>query len=637
MKPLGGPGAADNTNRVRQTAKTEEPEAPRTTPADLLGPELAAQFEKAAFSGNAKTEFVWALEAVLGQRMAEGGGSAKLASVLAAGKDGTVNRQAFSDALFDVAHTLCGHSPLMTAEEAAEQLLARDDASITTSFAALMRAAAPRPNVDTSGGAQLALGRSIATAVVTSHTAEDDTSNLAMLIDRVGRASPFAWGALAQACGIDSAETFLTELAGADASDLAGFANFMQSAHERFATMEDIEARRGGSATGASLRALTIDPKGSEVLQAQAQRIAEGLSDPVAGPSHDDVFVAMVNRQRLAGDRLGLVFESLEKHLGPKLAAEVTSNVDVAATMASLADPRHGSRVFADLDAPGPIGAKAEHLHARLLQDGLRRIGDDLRDAIGRRPELASVARMFRDAGPRSAAVRQGTVALLERYGPPGEGKASERLGALAQWARGEGALDAVVDGLVAECQRDGIEVVAQELAGHVDALAQASIAARQTVRETEALERNLGANELGLEPGVVADMKSAMAEAFPFEGMGYLVYDGAAHRFLPVRNLLHGTDMGHSMGVVHPEDVEHVDRLVQAFGLDIRAKVHSHPDESPLFSEGDLEGARGEVALFPGFRTVIVGVTPKDEGFDFDVASFSSGADGFVRGEDRL
>jgi proteasome lid subunit RPN8/RPN11 len=162
--------------------------------------------------------------------------------------------------------------------------------------------------------------------------------------------------------------------------------------------------------------------------------------------------------------------------------------------------------------------------------------------------------------------------------------------------------------------------------------------AARGVRAERNAFRASLEGNRLLLDRDTLRAIEREMEAAYPGEGLGYVAVDGARLSFIGVKNALAGSELAHSFGIHDEADLARVHWLIAKTDQDLLGKVHSHPDASPVFSDGDLMGVSQLMALAPDFRMIIDGVTRNEDGrLVHRIASFVGGSDGQVRAEDTV
>lgn len=156
------------------------------------------------------------------------------------------------------------------------------------------------------------------------------------------------------------------------------------------------------------------------------------------------------------------------------------------------------------------------------------------------------------------------------------------------------------------------------------------------TEREAEhaiaLLRRELDAGVLPLPIAAKRAIEKHMLATNPKEGCGYLVSDGAAMFFYPIKNV--AKSVGYH-AVQDQEDLERVNTFLRSSGWFVLGQVHSHPGMRALPSSGDFDEMRPSVALAPGRRMIIAGIDAATKAIE--LCSFESGIDGQVIREDRI
>lgn len=220
---------------------------------------------------------------------------------------------------------------------------------------------------------------------------------------------------------------------------------------------------------------------------------------------------------------------------------------------------------------------------------------------------------------------------------------------AAPQAGRGESAttwLQRVVAGYRGEggAQRAARDVIAL-IGGAPEVLSGVSDLVRRELPELDALGRarhagrasmnaRLDDGVLDIPAATLRAMRQHLEGAHPDEGMGLLATDGLGLIFVPLAAQRSTHEAVRYEAI--PESMLLVGERLARLGLELVAYCHSHADASPVFSSEDLANMRPVVAAQPRMRTVIDSVRRSSRGrFTHQLASFSSGPDGQVRGED--
>lgn len=635
----------------------------------LASGELATFTFKKEWTDNAKVQFAWDLRDALTKRLDAKPAPQRspveqyLAKQLAAIASGEIDPRVASEVLTSLARGLSPGQQFIGIDGSAEKILGRTLPQLKLALAELRHAKTTKtgkvdaPKLPRSKTGEL--GRAIVGALL-ADVAANARSPGADLMSQVGWAPAFVWGQLAEAAGAKSADAFFAELAGATPEQLADCAAWLRDKGRLFSTMQGaasfapasvqspltqsplasaqspLASARSVADVLADVRALAIDPGASPILRAQGERLARGL-DEALGIRPDDLALQVRARQRDACHAVAAAFAKVEQALGPERAAQVLGRIDVEAEIANVADLRDGIRIYTDLDDPSSLRRKADALTTRLASEALRTSTDDLRTAIARDAGLADVSKIF-DVPGDGAVVRAALAAITAWAEPakPGESASAHALRLASALSAGPDLATRVTTLLHTELTRDRDGLLG-DLREQVEGLTHAAAGVAEDRAHRDHLDGQLSRGVLPLGRDALDAMKGHLAECYPNEGMGYLATDGRATYFFPVTNLLAPLGLGRSRGEDDPQDVERLANAAERLGLQLLAKVHSHPDESPVFSDADLIGMRASVAIAPELRTVIVEVSKRAHGFDHRVASFSSLVDGQVRSEDRL
>ncbi len=618
----GAQGPSTAAAAVARPAQGPAPEAPvRLTEAAVAG---------AVWTPNARAHFAWELrEHLQAAAGATHGESAEVwRGVLARLERGEIARDAASRALFQLAVATSESALGLDPERAAQRLLALSPAQLRAALDGLAPPAAVAVRTQAPGAdGKRRFGQELARTLATRSLPAGPE---VVLPPELSYAPPWAFGAAAENLGLATPAALLAVLATSErtavvdaiAAKASEYLD-MQAASQPVSSQPDLAGARQ------RLAELGQDPKRSPALLAQQEQLA-GLISGLTKTDRDSAALAMSARQRQASHFAGRVLSDLERAAGPELAAAVLQRFDLDAEVARLADLRQGRSVITDLEARGPFVVQSERLMERLAGEAVRRLADGLVTALAARPALAAAL------DGDSPGARELRAAML-RYAadvPPEEGESlaaySSRLlsrrAELLAWAERLGAEhDADPEGFTAALR--GFRAEKEQLAEAV-----ATAGAHKQARAAE-----LSAHVLALPMGVIREVREHAARCYPSEAMGYLVAAGAEVFLLPIRNQLHGTEEGRVKGLEVREDAEAMERLVGGLGLEVVAKFHSHPEDSPVFSNTDLDGMRDAVALLPGLRSLIVGVSEKRGQKTFSMASFASDTRGQLVGEDDL
>jgi putative pyruvate formate lyase activating enzyme len=591
---------------------------------------------------NALLARAWSLRAALAARLeslrpeADAPGARFLRALLERLETGAARPDEVNRALLFAEGALCPEGS--DVEAAAARLVEAKEEALKRLFAGVapigerdaLRVEATRANKVRDLGSEIAAACRAAPARARAFT----------FLEEVPFVPPYALGVLAKDNGADDAAAFVAKLEAATPDQRKEAAAWLDGVGSDWSRIENAlsfsPAPRPAKDAPSLARSIARDPDRFSRSRRRRARWAAGLAEGF-GLDEGAMRIALRAREREAANALGRILRSVESAIGKERARTFLSRIDVDRQIERLADLRDGMFCATDLDSPALMREKEEKILAGIAEELLLEAGDVFRARLERDPRFSAIAAAIASRPKRAPYVRAAIADVLVTLGGEDPWSQGPR-GALekaASWMRDEH-LDRALENLAAE-MRDGAEAMVGELEARLRGLLELEREVRADGRARARLESHLAAGVLPISRSAVEALERHMEAAYPYEGMGYLASDGRTVMFLPVRNSAHGSELGRTFGLDSADDARGVAELVERAGLRLVAKVHSHPDDDACPSETDLTGMRSMSALMPGLRTVIDSVRRDGARFFHRLASFSSGADGQVIGEDRV
>lgn len=623
-----------------ETEKVVKPFAPAisSTPS-LRDPELVSMSTAELWNDNAKVQFAWDLRDALMVRLQS---TAKekhtpamrfVGEVLGKIAAHQVDPDLANRAMYALARGLFPDKVYLRMDEVVEKLLERSVPQLKTAFAELNRAERTRKTSRAPAALPLSeLGRSIIAAMW-----NDPDPKISELFSKVRYAPAFVWGSLAEATGSTDLASFLKDVRASSSAELQQCAEWAASVADPWLAMSGAIGASTSKAAVSDLRALALKPESSPILAAQIDRLANGIGEGF-GLDPESLRLQLRTRQRDAVQSVLGVEQRLVSSFGATRAAAIFAKLDLAAEVASISDPKDGIRYYTDLDSPLPLRNKTEALELRLGEEGVRMLADELHRSILADPALAPLAELLREHLKDALYSRAALASVLKRSVPAKEGEGhGAYLSRLGRELSQPGALEKIKRGLGEELRADAGGFLG-DLASHFELYHGIERGLREDQAHRTALHSKMERGIMPISRDTLQQIEAHMDACYPQEGLGYLASDGRQSYFFPVRNLIAALGLGHDRGEDDPKDVERLAEALAGTGLELIAKVHSHPDQPPVFSDGDLEGMRACVGIAPQLRTMILGVTPAADGvLHHRLASFSSTPLGTVQREDKI
>lgn len=504
-----------------------------------------------------------------------------------------------------------------TAKELVAELLTRPQETLDAVFGAPPAAPPVASIVRTRGTpeaeATLAVGRDIANRLLDAALAGTLDPRARKLLEAVRGGAPFVLGTLAEALGTRSARAFFRTLERVDDATLASYTQFIATQTSVRRTHRHLAAE--GASSG-DLAAAAQDPSSVASVADYIERATTLLSAAVGLP-YEDAAAQVHAETKAALEAASNTVAAFEASVDPTLAEAVRARLDPLATLMPAEAPSFY------------VAQRVRALNERLYEAALFVQADRWLDALAANPDARAAAGplLALPAPARTAAAAE----LLQNYsGVAAKGEATDYLAAVLAATRGDG-LAAVSERFLAELTDPAARTELAEFAkGHADAAA--LVGAEAAAAATRRAE--LDAQVLSMPIATYRTLVAHLERAHPHEGLGFLVSNGGELRFLGVDNV---SDTPERRARPDGEQLARVLRQVERLGLDVVATVHSHPDKSGVFSDEDLEAARPNVALWPGYRSVIGEVRSNGDRLTTKLASFSSDLEGQVTGEDRV
>jgi hypothetical protein len=393
-------------------------------------------------------------------------------------------------------------------------------------------------------------------------------------------ASSGAMGLLAEALDAKTTSSFLSKLKGASAVRLEQMVAFLRTDHLYRSMMQSMSPDRKDSC-----------------LSDQVERSAAFMTSTFGVPPARAHELASADRTK-AEELLSGVLGKLRAEFGAVVETALAA-VNVEGTLAPAAHVSQGG-VIATRNAPFSATDRVPIAERQLREEISRVLGEALLLALPSDEKKLLRALDLPDS-PRARRIL--ASAMFEHYGTP--------------------------EKLLADYQVDPKKWL-EELSDLKTVLTDIEATEREAERAIRHRAKQLDAGLLVLPKETKAALEASMIAASPKEGLGYLLSDGEAVIFHPIQN--DAKDAGFH-GVQNADDLAKMNLFLEASGWFVLAQAHSHPNMRALYSPGDLQEMAGSVALAPGRRTVIAGVSDRR----VELMSFASGHDGQVIGEDRI
>lgn len=535
-----------------------------------------------------------------------------------------------------------GNAPLLSFVEAVTpDPLLRDarkvvDALLSTSTPELERwFPAPRPLRttrletlrDPSTEATLALGRCLTESLVeAAMSGRLDENQRGLLLDT--EHGPASLGRLAEAMGVKTPRAFMQAIRRAPTDELTEWKGFL---------IEDLYVRRAlpppraprEPMTSARLESLAEDPLASAALSALVERAA-AFTVTTFGREPEVARARATTDLAEACQQLAAAMEELRSAFGGELAEHALRATDVELGLGPEPHVAASGRLVGE-GMPWAGSARVERLREELGRRAMESVGLELLKLMKREPALARVVGLLEAASEGARAFVLAELVTRAADVPDAETAAEHSL-AVGRTSRALG----VEELLARMCEEHGADPTGFEhdLAAFVSQVAGIERSEARARRDRQHLARELDAGVLALPHTTLRSVYREAELRFPEEALGYLLTDGVLTRFVAVRNC---SPQPTRHGLPDEQDLARLHRLLSATGLAVLAWVHSHPSGRPVFSDGDLAGMSSSVALAPGRRTFIVGISAERGGFDLRPASFSSDAGGQVISEDHI
>lgn len=591
---------------------------------------------KAIFTPNTRTQIAWdvrdELLRVLGP-VPQKGERETLRKVLNGVEDGIVNRDVANRVLFDLAASL---SPTLAIAPhlAAERILKLSETRLSAALAELRTQEVSVRETPPHQDPAVLFGKAFV-AEILGATLPANAPLPAWL--GVKNILPFAWGLLAESLGVSTPQELVQTLNQATQAEQKSALDFLRAqASEALSMSRAIEEVAGShtrdvDACIKEVRELTHNPSENAVLLDQQNRMT-GVIARITSRDQEAALLELRARQRQAGHYVIATINTLAARVGHERATQCLAGFDCAQEIASVADLCVGRSVYTALDAREPFETHASQLLERLAERAVWLLGDQLLEELATSEEGQTLAKALQGEQPRAREIRAAVV----RYACGLSVEAGE---SFADFSLRVAAIpaSAIASRIVDEYRSDpnGFMTDLQGLQAQKSRLANA-LSAGRAVEEALRTQRDEGV--LSLAPNLVRLIRQHAQADYPNESIGYLVEAMGDLFYLPVRNGLAGSDLAQLMGLEVADDAIRMEELVELFNMRPIAKVHSHPEASPVFSHEDLAGMRDSVALHPGLRTLIVGIRKQpNEGFAIRMASFASDLDGQVLREDNI
>jgi proteasome lid subunit RPN8/RPN11 len=624
------PGANSAASAPHEAAPSDPPESsPAASAVHVPQRDIAA----AIFDAKARAEIAWDVRDALWQRVQSplaSPGRVLLREVLREVESARLAREVANAVFFELAARVS--PPLSIDVQAAASRICR------LSPHQLQRALSPLGAAIGAGTAQGGVTHDAATRtgqrLVQDIVAALLPAAAAMPVFAAVRdAPPFVWGLLAEAHQMSAPELALW-LQCASAEELAEAAGFVRARASEWLSMRRATSECRATCTthpADRARRLIESPDGSRLLLEQQHCLARFVSR-CNGGTQEDARLNLRARQRSAGHCFLAVIERVSRCLGPGKAGRVLAGLDSAAEIAAIADLRVGRALYTDLEAREPLQLHSERLCERLAEIALRHQGDDVLAALQARPDGAALAAAVAGDAPHRAELRA-TLVRHASGASPAQGEA------LAAYFLRVAGLDPhlLAARLVCECQQDPTGFTDDLVAMEAEK-ARLQAAVQESQRRERERDEALAMGIVSVSAEVMRAVQEHAMAAYPYESIGYLTDAAGAPLYLPIRNEVAGSELGCVMGMEVAADAARMEEIVGTFGLRVIAKVHSHPEQSPLFSHQDLAGMGDAVALMPGLRSFIVGVHQEPDGtFSLRTACFASDAAGQLLHEDQI
>lgn len=396
-------------------------------------------------------------------------------------------------------------------------------------------------------------------------------------------ASSAGMGRLAEALDAKTAPAFLSKLRGASAGRLEQMVGFLETDRTYRSMMQSMAPDLRDSS-----------PKD------QVERSASFMTNTFGVPKARAEELALLDQSK-ASSALDDVRVSLVAQYGSAVVDSAFAAVPVNALLAPSAHVTQGG-VIATRTAPFSAVDRVPVAEKALREEITRQLGESLLAGLSESADGKKLARLFDlPDSPRAKRILAGM--MFEHYGS--------------------------AEKLLADHRADP-KAWSEEIADLKAVLSDIEATEREAERANRTRRAQLDGGVLVLPREAQRALESHMIAASPKEGLGYLLSDGEAVVFHPIGN--DAKDAGFH-GVQNEADLAKMNLFLEASGWFVLAQAHSHPNMRALYSPGDLAEMSGIVALAPGRRTVIAGVTANK----VELMSFSSGYDGQVLGEDRI
>ncbi|MBK6688419.1 MAG: Mov34/MPN/PAD-1 family protein [Deltaproteobacteria bacterium] len=600
--------------------------------------DLDGRLANAIWTPNTEVQFAWTIRDALRTRISgmptQTRTSEYLASLLNRIETYELDRDVANRVFARVGRSLISERLIPDIEQVVDRLLTRTVAQLKVAMGELTRAKkVGGTRIPSNSTAEL--GRSILEVMVNANEGPAHE-----LYRSLRYAPPYLLGALAKAMGHSSSDGFVAELKGADASSKSDIIEWVSGAAESWMTLVSVDRARTQAAhpvtAQPSFQTIARDPSSVPELKETLERWSTGLCDFFQLPPAE-LRLSCSARMREAALALDTVFEKLSKALGPDLANRSVGGVDRAALVAEVAALPDGVLLTTNLESPKLLAKKTERVLLRFLEAGLFELAGKYGELIRADRRLQQVAALIPSEPGEQLGVSSALLSMLKHDLPPAAGESllsySQRL---ARTLSTEGVMEDRAEQLAQALHQD--PTLLEELVDHFAQHRGYAAGLAEARSLTAAQEAQLDQGVMTLPVETLRAMEAHFRSTFPEEGLGYLVSDGRLTRFLPVINGLRGTELARTSAMDTIEGTQQLVELLQRNDLIMLGKVHSHPNESPVFSNMDLDGGtRVTTTSAPNFRTVIVEVSQVDQELVCRTASFRSNHLGKVIGEDQI
>jgi proteasome lid subunit RPN8/RPN11 len=593
---------------------------------------------------NARAQLAWEirtrLERILGKET-QAAHAARPSSAADVLRDAIQRGHLTFDVVLRLVDWLCPDEPLVKEDLLVARLLAAAPDELAAHLPADDRAArltqrAPIAAANENPPAQQTVetGRDVVTELLSAPASVN-------LLDPGCPATPAAWGRLCAAMELSSARELLPTLSTRpDLRDQAlDFLRQDYALRSEMVAAADCFSPTGASTSHAALAASHLAEQARELARAggEHQVLGEWLDRISKLFPADQAAAAREHARREAEADLAQLadhVQALRTMVGDAAMEPICDRVDWQSVLRTP-----GLYAGIGADAGGlSIRPQLQYLAQALTDAAVRAKSLEIVQAAARDPALSRLAGAISDLAEPDL-MGQLAALVVRAYADvtplPDESASAFGCRLLTEVAD-EGARASLVHRLRDDVQQDS-DGVATDIEGMGSALRQVAATSHLADTAWNAFEADLAGRTLSISVEAARDLREHVHQCYPFEALGCLVSDGGVTRFVPIKNLLAGEPDGTHMGLYDPGELGQLHATLRLTGLSVVAMVHSHPESSAVFSDGDLAKMRGTVAAFPETRTLIVAIHKKNGRASYQMASFASAADGQVVGEDRI